>query len=216
MKTNLGHTEGAAGVAGLIKTVLALQHRQIPASLHLVELNPEIPWSDLPLYIPRQLTPFPSSSRPLIAGVSSFGIAGTNAHVVMEEAPRHGHKVMPEILDWNLLTLSAKTDEALKAAAHAYSQFLTEEGSPATKGCLLHCQKSPNPSRTPPGAGESKTGLKQRPSWSPSPKGSPLQSSSKPKRAFPAKPKLLSFFLGRAPNGWGWDARLNERPAGFP
>ncbi len=130
VKTNLGHTEGAAGVAGLIKTALALQYRQIPASLHLVELNPEVPWSDLPLYIPTQLTPFPRSSRPLIAGVSSFGIAGTNAHVVMEEAPRHASKAVPENLDWDLLTLSAQTEKALKATALAYSQFLTEADSP--------------------------------------------------------------------------------------
>ena len=133
VKTNLGHTEGAAGVAGLIKTVLALQHRQIPASLHMVELNPEIPWSDLPLYIPTQLTPFPNSSQPLIAGVSSFGIAGTNAHVVIEEPPHYARKSNPENLDWDLLTLSAQTDEALKATAHAYSQFLAEEGSPALR-----------------------------------------------------------------------------------
>ena len=131
VKTNLGHTEGAAGMAGLIKTALALQHRQIPASLHLTELNPEIPWSDLPLYIPRQLTPIPRSSRPLIAGVSSFGIAGTNAHIVLEEAPRQTPNAKPENPDWDLLTLSAQTDEALKAAAHAYSQFLAEERGPA-------------------------------------------------------------------------------------
>jgi acyl transferase domain-containing protein len=87
VKTNIGHTEGAAGVAGLIKVALALKLKTIPPSLHLRAPNPNIPWQNLPLTVQRELSPWPDSPGPARAGVSSFGISGTNAHVVLEEAP---------------------------------------------------------------------------------------------------------------------------------
>ena len=87
IKTNLGHTEGAAGVAGLIKVALAIQHREIPASLNHINPNPNVPWEDLSLKVPTQTIPWPSNQGPMIAGVSGFGITGTNAHVVLGEAP---------------------------------------------------------------------------------------------------------------------------------
>ena len=87
IKTNLGHTEGAAGVAGLIKVALAIQHREIPASLNHINPNPNVPWEDLSLKIPTLTIPWPSNQGPMIAGVSGFGITGTNAHVVLGEAP---------------------------------------------------------------------------------------------------------------------------------
>src|ERR1043165_6018383 len=86
VKTNVGHLEGSAGVAGLIKTVLMLKHREIPPHLHFKEPNPHIAWHELPVQIPTELTPW-SSAEPLRAGVSSFGFSGTNAHVIVEEAP---------------------------------------------------------------------------------------------------------------------------------
>ena len=86
VKTNIGHTEGAAGVAGLIKAALALKHRAIPANLHFERFNPSIPFEELGLAVPRELTPWPTEPSPARAGVSSFGISGTNAHVVLEEA----------------------------------------------------------------------------------------------------------------------------------
>jgi phthiocerol/phenolphthiocerol synthesis type-I polyketide synthase D len=85
VKTNLGHLEAAAGVAGLIKTVLALAHRRIPPSLHFRDPNPHIPWDHL--RVVTQTTECPRRNRPILAGVSSFGFGGTNAHVVLEEAP---------------------------------------------------------------------------------------------------------------------------------
>ncbi|MDC0667760.1 non-ribosomal peptide synthetase/type I polyketide synthase [Nannocystis radixulma] len=87
VKSNIGHTEGAAGVASVIKTVLALQHRQIPASLHVGRPNPHVAWADLPVRIADALQPFPAADGPRRAGVSSFGFSGTNAHVILEEAP---------------------------------------------------------------------------------------------------------------------------------
>ncbi|MFF0732032.1 SDR family NAD(P)-dependent oxidoreductase [Streptomyces chartreusis] len=86
-KTNVGHLEGAAGIVGLIKTLLALRHRRLPASLNFDTPNPAIPLADLGLEVQRETGEWPAADRPLIAGVSSFGMGGTNVHVVLGEAP---------------------------------------------------------------------------------------------------------------------------------
>ena len=86
VKTNLGHTESAAGVAGVIKAVLALQHKEIPPHLHLQSPNPYIMWDEMPIEIPTVATPFPAIEGRYFAGMSSFGFSGTNAHVVLEAA----------------------------------------------------------------------------------------------------------------------------------
>ncbi|HMG57016.1 MAG TPA: beta-ketoacyl synthase N-terminal-like domain-containing protein, partial [Kofleriaceae bacterium] len=88
VKTNIGHIEAAAGLAGLLKIVLAMEHRQLPASLNFTTPNPHIPWGQIPIRVQAELGAWPTPDAPLIAGVSSFGISGTNAHVVLEEAPR--------------------------------------------------------------------------------------------------------------------------------
>ena len=87
VKSNLGHLNAAAGVAGLIKTILALQHGYIPASLNFRQANPKIPFERGPFRVNHALTPWPESNKPRRAGVSSFGIGGTNVHVILEEAP---------------------------------------------------------------------------------------------------------------------------------
>lgn len=87
LKTNIGHSDVAAGVAGVIKTCLALKHRQLPPTLHFKTPNPNINFRDSPFIVNDQLTPWKTESLPRRAGVSSFGIGGTNAHVVLEEAP---------------------------------------------------------------------------------------------------------------------------------
>lgn len=132
VKTNLGHTEGAAGVAGLIKVALSLKHRTIPASLHLQEPNPNIPWTELGLMVPTEFTPWPSHAETALAGVSSFGIAGTNAHVVLAEAPpsdpSDDSQENPD--KGYLLPLSAHTPEALESLANMYKDLLTVEDAP--------------------------------------------------------------------------------------
>ncbi|MER7102797.1 beta-ketoacyl synthase N-terminal-like domain-containing protein, partial [Streptomyces humidus] len=87
LKTNVGHLEGAAGIAGLVKTVLSLQHREIPPSLNYRTPNPDIPLDALRLRVQDTVSSWPRPDRPLVAGVSAFGMGGTNAHVVLEEAP---------------------------------------------------------------------------------------------------------------------------------
>ena len=88
VKTNIGHLDAAAGVAGLIKAVLALRHRQIPPSLNFEQPNPRIEFASSPFFVASELTEWPAVNGPRRAGVSSFGIGGTNAHVVLEEAPQ--------------------------------------------------------------------------------------------------------------------------------
>jgi amino acid adenylation domain-containing protein len=112
VKTNLGHLNTAAGVVGLIKTILSLEHRQIPPSLHFDAPNPKIDFDGSPVYVNRRLQDW-TGPLPLRAGVSSFGMGGTNAHVVLEEAPKRS---LSSESGPNLLVLSAKTAGALKNA----------------------------------------------------------------------------------------------------
>ena len=111
-KTNIGHLEAAAGVAGIIKVVLALQHAEVPPHLHFERPNPLIPWDEVPVRIPTALTPWPAEHGTRLAGISSFGFSGTNVHVVLEEAPP---APAPAFVDrpLHLLTLSARTAPAL-------------------------------------------------------------------------------------------------------
>ncbi len=122
VKSNLGHLEAAAGIAGLLKVVLALQHRQIPPHLHFREPSPRIEWSKLgPIRVPTRLTDWPAAG-PRLAGLSSFGFSGTNAHLVLEEAPvatPSGQPSTPSVL----LPLSARSDESLRRLARQYSAF---------------------------------------------------------------------------------------------
>jgi amino acid adenylation domain-containing protein len=112
VKTNIGHLDTAAGIAGLIKTVLALQHKQIPPSLHYQTPNPKIDFTNSPFIVNSRLTDWQNDLYPLRAGVSSFGIGGTNAHAVLEEAPK---LTMPQkSRPWQLVLISAKTETALE------------------------------------------------------------------------------------------------------
>ena len=114
VKGNIGHLDAAAGVAGLIKAVLALQHRQIPPTAHFERPNPELGLAASPFYVNGRLVPWETDRLPRRAGVSSFGIGGSNAHVVLEEAPRIDPPA--EAPDARLLVLSARTPTALDAA----------------------------------------------------------------------------------------------------
>ncbi|MBD2520194.1 acyltransferase domain-containing protein [Nostoc sp. FACHB-973] len=118
LKTNLGHLDTAAGVAGLIKTVLALQHKMLPPSLHFETPNPKIDFANSPFYVNTTLTEWKTNNTPRRAGVSSFGMGGTNAHVILEEAPllRQGAGGREQGRNYQLLCLSAKTASALEKA----------------------------------------------------------------------------------------------------
>ncbi|NJO78239.1 MAG: aminotransferase class I/II-fold pyridoxal phosphate-dependent enzyme [Cyanobacteria bacterium RM1_2_2] len=136
VKTNIGHTETAAGVAGLIKVALALKHQQIPPSLHFQQPNPQIPFTQLGLRVQTQLTDWQNHDQPRIAGINSFGFGGTNAHVVMAEAPPQKQKAgkgkgkqaksKPPQINPPLLTLSAKSPAALQALVQRYVDELAK------------------------------------------------------------------------------------------
>jgi acyl transferase domain-containing protein/acyl carrier protein len=129
-KTNFGHLESAAGIAGLLKAVLTLQHGEIPPLLHLTTPNPYIPWGDLPLQLPTTPTPWARSHDRRIAGVSSFGFSGTNAHLVVEEAPARA-AVAPEVdRPVHVLKLAARTDDALRQEAARLAVALGQEAAP--------------------------------------------------------------------------------------
>ncbi len=125
VKTNIGHLEGAAGIAGLIKVVLCLKHRQIPPHLNFKTPNPYIPWKQLPITIPTHSTPWNWPNRRL-AGVSSFGFSGTNAHVILEEAPALEATLPSVTRPSQLLAISAKTATALVQLAQRYHDYLSD------------------------------------------------------------------------------------------
>ncbi|MCR9142858.1 MAG: acyltransferase domain-containing protein [bacterium] len=125
VKTNFGHLESAAGIAGFIKTLLCLQHGEIPPNLHLRELNPNISLDDIPArVITEKMQPWPygAPDRPRVAGVSSFGISGTNAHVILESAPPAEALATPEAPEsgYFVLPLSARSSAALQDVAQSY------------------------------------------------------------------------------------------------
>jgi acyl transferase domain-containing protein/acyl carrier protein len=135
VKTNIGHLESAAGIAGVIKVILALQHQEIPPHLHFNHPNPHIPWDELPFKVPTERMPWSpplSANRETwkrIAGVSSFGFSGTNAHVILEEAPKREIDQADGGETIQLLTLSAKTENALIELAERYKKQLTAQPS---------------------------------------------------------------------------------------
>ncbi|SCL14719.1 Acyl transferase domain-containing protein [Micromonospora nigra] len=116
VKSNIGHLDAAAGVAGLIKAILQLRHRQLVPSLHFDKPNPEIDFAATPFFVNTELRDWPATDGPRRIGVSSFGVGGTNAHVVLEEAPAPEARP-PAGPGPHLITLSARTPQALELAA---------------------------------------------------------------------------------------------------
>jgi acyl transferase domain-containing protein len=129
VKTNLGHADAVAGVSGIIKMALSLAHEEIPPSLHFAEPNPAIPWRELPVEVARDLTPWPRGERPRRAGVNAFGINGSNAHVILEEAPPPVPAEARTEGGAGVLLLSAKSLPALADLARSYVAFLEGDGA---------------------------------------------------------------------------------------
>ena len=121
VKGNIGHLEAASGIAGLIKTILALKKGEIPPTLHFTAPNPRIDFANSPFYVADKLLPWPASEIPRRAGISSFGVGGTNAHLVLEEAPLGKPTVD---LAPQLFVLSAKTESALEAMTTRFANHL--------------------------------------------------------------------------------------------
>jgi acyl transferase domain-containing protein/acyl carrier protein len=127
VKTNIGHLESAAGVAGMMKIILALQHGEIPANRNFTQLNPRITLRRLKVSVPTEAVPWPAQQWPRRAGVSSFGFSGTNAHAILEEAPQPEASATASEPPVSVLTLSAKSHSALEALVARYTKSFTEE-----------------------------------------------------------------------------------------
>lgn len=148
VKTNLGHLESAAGVAGMIKAVLMLQHGEIPPHLHLTRLNPHIAWDELPIDVPTAGMSWPDRPGPRIVGVSSFGFSGTNGHILLEAAPA---PIPGEAAgrDLQLLTLAARSKTALRSLARRYVEHMAAHPaiSPADLAYTANTGRAPFPHR---------------------------------------------------------------------
>lgn len=127
VKSNVGHLDVAAGIAGLIKTTLALEHRQIPPTINFETPNPHVDWESTPFHVVDRLTEWPEGPTPRRAGLSSFGIGGTNAHVVLEEAPA-SQPAQGDPRKSQVVVLSAKSESALDTATANLAGHLRETG----------------------------------------------------------------------------------------
>ncbi|GJM23218.1 MAG: polyketide synthase [Planctomycetota bacterium] len=124
VKTNIGHAEPAAGIAGLIKVVQILEHGVIPPHLHLNEPNPHIPWDETIVRVPRSATPWPRGERPRMAGVSSYGFGGSNAHVILAEAPAAPQRERSASRPAELFAISARSENGLRDLVTRYREQL--------------------------------------------------------------------------------------------
>ena len=125
VKTNIGHTDTAAGAAGLIKTVLSLYHRKLPESLHFETPNPKIDFAESPFYVNTKLLDLGGADQIIKAGVSSFGLGGTNAHIILAEPPRV--KNVESKKRWHLIPVSTQTPASLENLTAKHSKFFSEQ-----------------------------------------------------------------------------------------
>lgn len=124
VKTNIGHLDHAAGAAGMLKAILALKHKEIPPFIHFDRPNRKIDFDRSPVYVSDRLQKWETDGFPRRCGVSSFGLSGTNCHIVIEEAPGNQKSRGPQTEGMNVLTLSARSDAQLKILAQKYRDFL--------------------------------------------------------------------------------------------
>jgi acyl transferase domain-containing protein/surfactin synthase thioesterase subunit len=134
VKTNIGHLEQTAGLAGLIKTALALKHGKIPPSLNFQKPNPKIDFAASPFFVNTQCRDWPAGDRPRLAAVNSLGLGGTNAFVVLEEPPAAAERTAES--DLGLFTLSARTGAALRASIERHLSLLTRDQAPLPDICF--------------------------------------------------------------------------------
>lgn len=152
VKTNVGHLESASGIAGLIKAALAVERSLLPAHLHLRQPTPHIDWAEWPLLIPRETMPWPVRQEPRLAGVSSFGASGTNAHVIVGQAPATVSRSQVSAAggddDYRLLLLSARSERSLAAFAESCRHELEAGSSFAGLSDVLLSSRTRHPYRT--------------------------------------------------------------------
>ena len=220
IKTNIGHLEAAAGIAGLIKTVLALHHRQIPPSLHFREPNPEIPFAELPVRVAQSPSVWPDGDGPLLAGVSAFGFGGTNAHVVLAEAPRSDPPVGPDPPGepaTHLLAVSAHSPEAVRQMARDYLDMLAPTGGREPVALADLCRtagylRGHHDHRLAVVAGGQDAAAAALRAFLDGRSGPGVRSG---RRSYPRPPRLAFVFSGQGPQWWGMARSLLDREPVF-
>ena len=205
VKTNIGHLEAAAGVAGLIKVALSLDRREIPPSLHFESPNPHIPFDRIPLRVQRTLSAWPEGERAPLAGVSSFGFGGTNAHVILEAAPAAAEPAPPSPERAEVLPLSARSRSALERLAREWDGFLVSGACDVADAChTASLRRTHHPHRLAV-AGRSTAELRER-----------LQRVLAGEAVTGAvmgelprkRPRLAFVFSGQGPQWWGMGRQL--------
>ncbi|WP_312867388.1 SDR family NAD(P)-dependent oxidoreductase [Amycolatopsis pithecellobii] len=202
VKSNFGHTEAAAGVAGVIKAAMVLQRGVIPPNLHFEKPNPRIPFDRLPIRVPTEVVPFPERHEPRRAGVNSFGFGGTNAHAILEQWPEH--ESAGEVDDGRplLLPLSARSGEALQSLVDSYAALLESPDAPALRKVARAAsrQRDHHPMRTFVVAADNREAAEK------------LRTSSlAPTRT--TRPAIAFVYTGMGPQWWGMGRELlDEEP----
>jgi acyl transferase domain-containing protein/alpha-beta hydrolase superfamily lysophospholipase/acyl carrier protein len=206
VKSNFGHTEAAAGVAGVIKAALCLKRAVIPTNLHFEKPNPRIPFDKLPIRVPTEMVPFPDWQAPRRAGVNSFGFGGTNAHAILEQAPDLELVEHTEVNDGRplLLPLSARSAEALYSLVDSYAELLEKPGAPSLQQICraVSRHRDHHPMRTFVVAGDAGEAVEK------------LRSSTvAPTRT--TRPAVTFVYTGMGPQWWGMGRELLEEEPRF-
>ena len=222
VKTNLGHLETAAGIAGLVKAVLMLKHGRVPASLHFETPNPNIDFAALKLRVPTALEPFPQGAGPRFAGVNSFGFGGANAHVILQEPPAR-----PPAQDtgdsinrtWPLV-LSARSEESLRASAWRLSEWLDQHaaanGSSPTLPDLtytLGARRNHHPHRLTMVARSTAEAVAELHDFALGKQGPKSNTAFTPRREL--APRVAFVMSGQGPQWWGMGRELTEHEPVF-
>ncbi|ACY15482.1 type I polyketide synthase [Haliangium ochraceum] len=214
VKTNIGHLEAAAGIAGIIKTVLALEHERIPRHLHLETLNPRIDLRGQALDIATTARAWPRGERPRRAGVSAFGLSGTNAHVILEEAPAPaGAEAATDDGRPRVVLVSARSEAGLRALVARYAEHLAAPSAPALAD-VAHTtatRRSHHPHRLAVVARRSDEVAARLRDWLGGADGPALHAG----RAAPAGAAVIFLYAGEAADAGWLDADAGARPEAF-
>ena len=222
VKTNLGHLETAAGIAGLLKAALILKHGLIPASLHFEKPNPHIDFATLKLRVPVSVEAFPTANGVRMAGVNSFGFGGSNSHVILTEAPPRSS---PITVAWNTLrawplVLSARSEAALRTSALRLKEWLeAKEKSNGSAPVLpdlvytLGARRNHHQHRLTLVSHSSAEVIQELGAYSQAPGASKVRSSFSPRREQP--PRIAFVMSGQGPQWWGMGRELMEHEPVF-
>ena len=217
VKTNLGHLETAAGVAGLIKAMLVLKYGQIPGSLHFKTPNPNIDFAELKLRVPTGMEPFPAPAGRRLVGVNSFGFGGANAHVILSESPRpphlHHHETDPSIERAWPVMLSARSEIALKTSAGRLAEWLEARSNANGSSPLLPdltytlgARRNHHPHRMTMTARTMSEAIAELRAFTKGEESPRARTSFTPRREQPAR---IGFVMsGQGPQWWGMGREL--------